>query len=92
MNFKWKIMASELHEKKKFDEIFQLFHVANTDEKHSNEKIGGTGVGLTLIKRILESYNGEIWLTSKEGEGTTFFFTIPDISKKEQNKELTIHS
>ncbi len=37
---------------------------------------GATGIGLALVKKIINYYKGDIWLSSEEGMGTTFFFTI----------------
>jgi signal transduction histidine kinase/sensor domain CHASE-containing protein len=52
--------------------IFDLFY--RTQDLKSVE---GTGVGLTIVQRVLETYGGRIWVDSEKGRGTTFFFAIP---------------
>ena len=43
---------------------------------------GGTGLGLAICKSIAESHHGKLWLTSREGEGTTAFLYLP-LARKE---------
>ena len=40
-------------------------------------KVPGKGVGLASVKSIVDNYSGRLWAESIQGEGTTFFFTIP---------------
>jgi signal transduction histidine kinase len=56
-------------EKKFHDRIFKIFHSLKKSKESS-------GIGLSIVKRIVDLYEGEIWLESELGEGTTFFFTI----------------
>ena len=43
----------------------------------ARDKVEGTGIGLSLVKKLVESQGGRVWLESTTGEGTTFFFTWP---------------
>lgn len=52
-----------------FDKIFKVF---NSLEKRKDS----SGIGLTIVKKIVELHQGNIWLESKVGKGTTFFFTL----------------
>ena len=57
-------IAEEYHQK-----IFKIFQSLNTHKD-------STGIGLSIVKKIVDLYQGEIWLESTVGEGTTFFFTL----------------
>jgi PAS domain S-box-containing protein len=50
--------------------IFQLFESYSSNNK-------STGIGLTIVKKIVEKYNGKIWIESESGIGTTFFIQLP---------------
>ncbi|RUT73552.1 sensor histidine kinase [Ancylomarina longa] len=55
--------------------IFDRFRQAELDA--NTRQYGGTGLGLAISKSLVELLGGQIWIRSKLGEGTTFYFTIP---------------
>lgn len=44
---------------------------------HSKEKYPGSGIGLSICKRIIDRHDGNIWVESSPGKGSSFFFTLP---------------
>ncbi len=62
----------------KLDKIFQKFH--RLDSEDSRETYGH-GLGLYITKALVEAHGGSIWVESVEGEGSTFSFTLPLVSK-----------
>jgi len=59
-------------EKKYQEKIFEIFQTLKPrDEEES------TGIGLTIVKKIVETSGGEIWISSRPGKGSTFYFTLP---------------
>jgi PAS domain S-box-containing protein len=70
-------------EEKYFEKIFQLFQTLS-----SRDKVESTGIGLSLVKKIVEMYDGEVWVESQPGKGSTFFFTLPKQERGVKNEEL----
>jgi PAS domain S-box-containing protein len=59
-----------------YERIFGLFNKLDNQSE-------GTGIGLSLVKRIVEVHNGRIWVESEKGKGATFYFTLPAPPAKE---------
>ncbi len=59
------------------DELSQVFERFHRGRQVSSTNYGGLGLGLYITKQIVERHGGSIWVESKEGTGTTFFFSLP---------------
>ena len=65
--------------------VFQKFYRADNSD---TREIGGTGLGLYLVKQRAEAMGGRVWAESMVGEGTTFYVSLPRISSEEYNKRM----
>jgi signal transduction histidine kinase len=66
----------------KLQKIFEEFYQAE------GGKYGGTGLGLSIAKRVIEEHGGKIWVDSRPGEGSVFYFTLPAVLEKEDGRSI----
>jgi len=67
--------------------VFELFR-----RLHGRKEFEGTGAGLTIVRKIIRSYQGQIWIESQPGQGTTFFFTLPAATPEPTKPPHWMHS
>ena len=60
-------------------QVFDIFR-----RLHPRDQYTGTGIGLAIVQRIVELHNGRLWIESQEGEGSTFFFTLPATGENQE--------
>ena len=72
------------------DDIGHIFQKFYRSDNSDTRTIGGTGLGLYLVKQRVEAMGGRVWAESGFGEGSTFFVSLPRISSEEYEKRMIV--
>jgi two-component system sensor kinase FixL len=81
----WKFSVSDNGrgiEEKHFDRVFRMFEAVAPGE-HPED----AGLGMAIVKKIIEVHSGRVWVESKLGQGSTFFFTLPNMMKGQKMRK-----
>ena len=72
-------------EERYFEKVFRIFQ---TVQEKQDAK--GTGIGLTVVKKIIENYQGKIWIKNNPVSGASFIFTLPDGGEPSEKEEIDL--
>ncbi len=70
------------------DDIPKLFDKYSQFGKKKDKDIKGTGLGLSIVKGIIQMHGGDIWVESELGKGSSFYFTLPELTESDLFEDL----